>query len=369
MSEVKIIIAGGGTGGHIQPSIAVIKAIRVMDPGVKFLWLGEKGGSEESAAYDLDIEFFPIRCGKLHRRFTYKNINMPFKTVVGYGQALLALRRFKPDVVFSKAGYVAVPTVFAAATLHIPVVIHESDIVMGLANRMVRRFAKAICVGFPKENYVKKYQKKIFYTGNPLVKAVPIKRVEAAKYFNLNPEIPVLLVFGGSQGALSISRLVIEALPDLLEFTQVIHQTGVAHQEMADKAKAILPRELACGYVVKGFFDRSEMSNVLSLGDLALSRTGANAIADFSRFGIPMVMMPLPSAAKNHQALNAEFVASKGGGVLMTQASLSTEKLVSCIENLILDKKALNEMSERIRGVNLQDAAENIAKIILTQKR
>lgn len=368
--KIKIALAGGGTGGHVQPVVAVVKALRESYPDLELIWIGEKGSREGMAADECDVHFKPVTAGKIRRYLDIQNLVDPFKVAYGYGQALKILTRFKPDGLFSKAGYVAAPVLSAAATLKIPIVAHESDTVMGLTNRLASTLAKTVCTGFPLRFYPPKVRKRCVYTGNPIGFGDPKTYADAGlAKFDLNDDLPVVLVLGGSQGALKINEIIWRILPELLSFCQIIHQTGQSHLAKAEEVGEHLPKTVQGRYYPVGLMNQRELGEALYLSKMAVSRAGANTIADLSWFGVPAIFIPLPNAASDHQTNNARFVEEKGGGVVMTQDHLEDEQLLNSIQSLLYDQSKLDKMSLAARVVNPRDAANSIVTEIMRAVR
>ncbi len=369
-NELRIVVTGGGTGGHIEPIVAVIEHLKQSEQ-ISIWWLGEIGGQEQQAAEALGVEFLPIKAGKLRRYLAWRNLTDPFKVGLGYFRSLRILAKIKPDVLFSKAGYVSAPVLLAASTLGIPIVAHESDTVLGMTNSFAAQVAKVVCTGFPLRFYSKMVQHKARYTGNP-VRTYQSKTADpkkAAKVFHFDPKVPVVVVFGGSQGALAINQAVWNSLPHLLSAAQVIHQTGPAHIEKAHQVARELPADIRARYIFNGYFDAEHLGAALSLASLSVSRAGANTLADLSTFGIPAIFVPLPRAAANHQQRNAEYVEQAGGGIVLSQSELTPEVLYTKVETLLHDSKKLQHMGKEMKGINPADAAGSIAQIVVEQAK
>ncbi len=361
----RIVVTGGGTGGHVEPVVAVIQALRLIESDVNVSWLGEASSFESKAAESLKVPFTVIKSGKLRRYVSLQNLVDPVKVGVGYVQALAALRRIQPDVVFSKAGYVSVPTLLAAATLRIPIVAHESDSVIGLSNTLAAKRAKVLCTGFPIDLYPKELHPKLHFTGNPvhLTKKQTMTMKKASELLHLTSSLPTLVVLGGSQGALAINKLIWQIAPELTKSMQIVHQVGISSLEEAKSVK------LSESYHFAASFDAEHLSAALSLATIAVCRAGANTIADLSAHGVPTIFIPLPTASANHQKVNANYVEKKRAAIVLDQATLTHEKLQEVIEALVSDSKKRETMSAAMRLINPPDAAEKIAEIVLAAKK
>lgn len=365
-SSIKIVVTGGGTGGHVLPVVAVVQELRQKHPSLRITWIGEANSFEQSAAERQKIPFLTVKTGKFRRYFSLRNVLDIVKVAVGYVQSLYYLVHLRPAVVFSKAGYVSVPTILAAATLRIPIVAHESDTVMGLANSIASRFATRFCSGFPFSFYESSISHKTVFTGNPQVHELAQQdQTGAYAHFDFQQEVPIVLILGGSQGALSINTVVWEALEGLLSEVQIIHQIGSAHVVLAEKMVENLPHNLRRRYRYAGYFDHDELSRAYSIAILAVARAGANTIADLSSFEIPAILIPLPHAASNHQLVNAQFVVERGGAILLPQSDLNARSLYESVTLLLHDDKKRLAMRRAIGKLNPKNARERIADVIL----
>jgi UDP-N-acetylglucosamine--N-acetylmuramyl-(pentapeptide) pyrophosphoryl-undecaprenol N-acetylglucosamine transferase len=234
---MRILVSGGGSAGHIAPILATVDALKSLDSSIDFLYVGQKGGMEARIAQSAGLPFVAISAGKYRRNsnagFLRRLLDLPThilnlrdigRFAVGFGQSLRILRQFKPDIIFIKGGFVGLPVGFAAGILGVPYIIHESDLIPGLANKLLAKRAERIAVGFPVDKYKLWPREKLVFTGNPIRKDITAShRLEGIAHFKLDTSLPVILVTGGSLGARSINSALIKALPDLLEKYQVIH--------------------------------------------------------------------------------------------------------------------------------------------------
>lgn len=366
-NKIRIVITGGGSGGHIEPALAVAN-ILLKDKNLEVFWIGEKNGSDNLKARS-NINFSPISVGKVRRYASFANLTDAVKTTAGYFQSISILRRIKPDVVFSKSGYVSAPVVLAAKTCGIPIVIHESDSVLGLTNRFAIRFARKVCVGFPIKYYPSWIRTKAVYTGNPVkdinVSSEVSERV--VKKYNLNGRS--LVILGGSQGSVAINRMIWSKLPAYLQLFNVVHQVGINNINDAVLVKDKLSSNDRLKYHPSAYFNEEELTVILKNCTLAICRSGAGTIADLSHYKVPAILIPLPSAAGNHQRINAWYVEKIGGALLFEQLESDGNKLYNIVTELMADKHKLMNMSEEISSVNPSDASEHIAKIIRNEVR
>jgi UDP-N-acetylglucosamine--N-acetylmuramyl-(pentapeptide) pyrophosphoryl-undecaprenol N-acetylglucosamine transferase len=290
----RIVFTGGGTAGHITPNIALIQKIKEKHPDYQILYIGSKKGPEATMIPEIDVDFKGIYTGKLRRYFSWQNFIDFFRIPIGVIQSFFILRKFKPKVVFSKGGYVSIPVTYAASWLKIPIILHESDVLPGLANSMAAKKASVVCMAFDecKVNFPKDVKKVL--TGNPireyLLKGSPEK---AYKMTDFSKDKPVILVMGGSQGAKNINEALINALPKI--DSQVIHITG--------KGKKI--RDNSENYKSFEYLNK-ELADIYSITDLVVCRSGANSLAEIEAIGIPAILIPIGrSASRGEQTLNA----------------------------------------------------------------
>jgi len=323
---VKVAFTGGGTAGHVTPNLALIE--RLLDDGVDCFYLGSKIGIESQLLEGRDVTFCSIASGKLRRYFSWENFVDPFKIIWGFFQALGHMYRIKPQVLFSKGGFVAVPVVFAAGLLRIPVIIHESDLTPGLANRLSAPVSVLVCLNF--DASVKYFpSKKCEVTGTPLREV--LLRADASRGRDwlqtlraFKPETPILLISGGSLGSRSLNELVREDLELLCQRFFVVHlvgRGGVDETRLTDQ-----------NYLQFEFLDE-RFGDVLACADLLVSRAGANALYEHVSFHKPQVLVPLPAAAsRGDQLENAAFFEQKGYAVVAPQESLKAGDLAAVVE-------------------------------------
>lgn len=313
----KIVFTGGGSAGHVTPNLALIGELRKTGWSVEYI--GSADGIERSIIAETDIPFHSISSGKLRRYFNLKNFKDPFKVVKGIWDAYRVLGKVKPDVVFSKGGFVTVPVVAAAKLKGIPVIIHESDITPGLANRIAVPMAQRVCVNFPETvGHIK--AGKAVYTGLPIRPELLQGRADKARAaLDFVRTRPVVLVMGGSLGAKSINEAVREALPQLLKEFQIIHICGKGH---------LSPEHNARGY--KQFeFVSGGLADMMALSDVVVSRAGATSIFEFLALGKPMLLIPLGlQASRGDQILNAESFSRRGFAQVLKEEELSAEALL-----------------------------------------
>ncbi|MCD6422266.1 undecaprenyldiphospho-muramoylpentapeptide beta-N-acetylglucosaminyltransferase [bacterium] len=357
-----VALVGGGTAGHIYPTLAVGKVLRKK---ARVIYLGISGSPEEKLAKKEGFEFFPITSGKWHRYFTFSNLFTPWRIGKGFLEARSILKQQNVRAVFAKGGFVSFPVVVASASLKIPVVGHESDSVMGKTNLWLGRFMKKIAVAFPKGLYPSSVRKKLVYTGIPLREEFRHPDPEKIKEkFGLSSD-PVLVVTGGSQGALAINELVFRALPILLKKCQVVHLTGEHSIQKAKEEKKKLPSVLQKRYHPLAF--SFEMANILATADLVISRAGANTLFELAYLRKPAILIPYPYSAQQHQLKNANFAASLGGAIVFRQEKLNEKEFWLVVFRLLKDKTLRQRMGEKLSQLYRPEAEKKIANLVLRE--
>jgi UDP-N-acetylglucosamine--N-acetylmuramyl-(pentapeptide) pyrophosphoryl-undecaprenol N-acetylglucosamine transferase len=337
--------------------------------GIACAWIGSRDGVEARLVPGRGLPFFTIPTGKLRRYWSWRNVSdLAVAVPAGVVRASLLLGRLRPRVVFATGGFVALPTVLAAALRGIPVVAHEQTAVPGLANRIAARFVRRIALSFPGSEASFPAGKGVL-TGNPLRPELRVgSRTEAVARFALDPALPLVYVTGGAQGAQRINRAVGEALGRLLEHAQVIHQCG-DHPTTGDRAwlearRAALPPDLARRYTVIPYVG-AELAAIYATAALLISRAGAGTVNECCQLGVPALYVPLPGASGDEQTANARVVERVGGCEILPQASLSPERLAERVLGLLAEPTRLKEMGERARAVAVPDAAERIVALLL----
>lgn len=325
----KIVLTGGGTAGHVTPNIALLPHLKQL--GYEIYYFGSYDGIEKKLIADFDIPYYGISTGKFRRYFDPKNFTDPFRVIKGYSEAKKYLKELKPDVVFSKGGFVSVPVVRAAASLDIPCIIHESDMTPGLANKLCIPVADKICCNFP-ETLTHLSSEKAVLTGTPIREELAKGNAEAGrKLCGFTSDKPVIMVVGGSLGAANVNRFVRAALPLLLPDFQVVHLCG------KDKVDNMLLNQK--GY--KQFeYLKAELKDIFAMADVVISRAGANAICELLALKKPNILIPLPSASsRGDQLLNAKSFESQGFSMVINEDDLSEKLLAEKVHELYFTKQ------------------------------
>ena len=362
----KIVLCGGGTGGHIYPSIAVSEVLKKED--CELFYIGVNGKPEEKIAERHGIEFYGYEFSGFPRKLQKELLVWPFQLLNAVSKAKVYLKHFKPDIVFGTGGYSAAPVFIAAKRLGIPYIVHNLDVRLGLANKFCASGATLLTCGF--EPYEEsEHNLPSIVTGNPVRESfLQIENKDKSqiyKEFNLNPDKKVIFVIGGSQGANAINETFLEILKDIVlnNDIQVIHQTGEATHEVF--TKRIPTKVLESGmYIARPFFDNPEICYHIS--DLVISRSGAMTTTEISILGKPAIFIPFPYAG-NHQEVNIKHLVSAGGAVLLRQKGLRSKTLLTTILNLIKDENKLQEMSKITKLFAKPKAASDLAKLILSK--
>lgn len=325
----KIVMTGGGTAGHVTPNIALMPTLR--KEGYEISYIGSYDGIEKHLIEEQNIPYYGISSGKLRRYFDVKNFSDPFKVLKGYRQSIKLLKQLKPDVIFSKGGFVSVPVVLAAKRCHIPAIIHESDLTPGLANRIAIPSATKVCCNFPE---TLKYlpAEKALLTGSPIRKELLAGNRDHA--FSLcrfeSRSKATLLIIGGSTGSKAINTAIRDLLPELVKSFNIIHLCG----------KGNLAPDLADvpGYAQFEYANR-ELADMFALADLVISRAGANAICELLALRKPNILIPLSAAAsRGDQILNANSFRSQGFSYVLEEEELTNTTLLEAIEHVFRKK-------------------------------
>lgn len=347
----RIVLTGGGTAGHVTPNIALLP--RLKELGYDIHYIGSYEGMEKKLIEDCGIPYYGISSGKLRRYFDVKNFSDPFKVLKGYGQARKLLKKLKPDVVFSKGGFVSVPVVFAAKHCHIPAIIHESDITPGLANKLAIPNAYKVCCNFPE---TLKYlpEDKAVLTGSPIrSELLSGNRKHALDYCHLTDGKPTILVVGGSSGSQFINEVVRGILPELLKTYQVIHLCGKGNLDKSLHGTA--------GYAQFEYANQ-ELSDMFALADIVISRAGANSICELLALHKPNILIPLSAnASRGDQILNARSFEQQGFSMVIEEENLSNVVLLNAVQELYKNRSQYISAMTESKQMN---SVETVIQII-----
>lgn len=343
----KIVLTGGGTAGHVTPNIALVPRLRELEYDIYYI--GSYDGIEKKLIEQQGIPYTGISSGKLRRYFDLKNFSDPFRVAKGYFEAKKILKNLRPDIIFSKGGFVAVPVVQAAKSLHIPVIIHESDMTPGLANKLSLPAATKVCCNFP-ETLTSLPEGKAVVTGSPIRQELHNgNRLAGMKFCGFTAEKPVLLVIGGSLGSVAVNQAIRGILPELLKSFQIVHLCG----------KGNLDENLChtTGYIQFEYI-QEELPDLFALADVVVSRAGANAICELLDLRKPNLLIPLPAASsRGDQILNARSFEKQGFSEVLMEDTITPELLLSKINQLYQNRQ------NYITAMEQSEASDAIAKI------
>ncbi len=319
----KIILTGGGTAGHVTPNIALVPQLK--EAGYQIKYIGSKGGMETELVQKAGLDYVGISSGKLRRYFSWKNFSDPFKVLKGYFQAKKIIKKYKPDIVFSKGGFVTVPVVYAAAKYHIPVIIHESDMTPGLANRLAIKKATRVCHNFPET--AKYLGEKAVNTGSPIRSELFTgNKITALDMCDFTANKPVIMVTGGSLGAEHVNQLVRLALPELLKDFQVAHLCGKGKLDESLKGTK--------GYAQFEYIS-DEMKDFFAMADVIISRAGANSICEIAALNKPNILIPLSAnASRGDQILNAKSYQAQGFSEVLDEDTATKDDLIATVHKV-----------------------------------
>ncbi|MEI6288044.1 MAG: UDP-N-acetylglucosamine--N-acetylmuramyl-(pentapeptide) pyrophosphoryl-undecaprenol N-acetylglucosamine transferase [bacterium] len=348
--KIKILLVGGGTMGSVSPLIAVYQKIKKIKPDTEFLFLGTSQGPEKTAVESYKIPFKVIVSGKLRRYFSWKNFIDPFKVVFAFFQSIIIILKFKPDAIMIAGSFAGVPVTWAATILGRRVLIHQQDILAGLANKLMANTANTITISF--EPSLRDYgQGKTVFTGNAVREEFSVcEKTEAKKIFGLSDSLPTVLIMGGGTGANKINETVEKSLAELLQFCQVMHITGVGKKNQAE-AENYHQFEFLTNETVEAF----------CAADLVVSRSGMSSLCELAVMAKPAIVIPIPG----HQELNAQYFQKNNAVMVLSQESLNSEIFISMIKELLFSAPERENLSRNISKLVPPDGADKIASLLL----
>lgn len=347
----RIVFTGGGTAGHVTPNIALIPKLKSL--GYDIHYIGSYEGIERKLIEDYRIPYYGISTGKLRRYFDLKNFSDPFRVIKGFMEAKQVLKTLKPDIVFSKGGFVSVPVVRAASSLKIPCIIHESDMTPGLANSLCIPVVKKVCCNFP-ETLQNLPEEKAVLTGSPIrAELTKGSKEKGLSMCGFHGGKPVIMVIGGSLGAAGINTLVREALPKLLDDFQIVHICG---KEKIDNLLLSTDGYKQFEYV------KEDLKDLFAIADIVISRAGANAICELLALRKPSLLIPLPArASRGDQILNAKSFEAQGFAMVADEDYLTAVTLTEKVHELYFTRQSY---IESMQNSNQQDAIDKIVGLI-----
>jgi UDP-N-acetylglucosamine--N-acetylmuramyl-(pentapeptide) pyrophosphoryl-undecaprenol N-acetylglucosamine transferase len=372
---MKIVLTGGGTGGHFYPLIAVAQELREITKEEKLispeLYFLSDAPYDPRALFELGITFRKVSAGKVRRYFSILNFFDIFRTAWGCIKALYTVFSIYPDVVFAKGGYAAFPTLMAAKILGIPVVLHESDSKPGKVNSWAGKFAKKIALSYPDAAQYfpldKNKQTKTAWTGNPIRPELAFPAREGAREFlELEAGVPVILILGGSQGSQIINDTIIGCLDSLVKNYQIIHQTGKKNfKEIKNTAEVVIGlSQYKNRYKPFDYLNLLAMRMSAGIADLVITRSGST-IFEVAAWGVPSIVIPIPESVSHDQTKNAFNYARSGGAEVMEETNLTAEVLQSEIKRILDNPEVKRVMGEKAKAFSKTDAAHLIAKAVI----
>ncbi|WP_159722093.1 undecaprenyldiphospho-muramoylpentapeptide beta-N-acetylglucosaminyltransferase [Enterococcus sp. CSURQ0835] len=357
---MRILVTGGGTGGHIYPALAFIRYVEKLQPDAKFLYVGTHRGLENKIVPESGIPFKTIKIQGFKRSLSLDNVKTVQLFLKSIKRAKEIIREFKPDVVIGTGGYVSGAVVYAAAKLKIPTIVHEQNSVPGITNKFLSRYVDRVAICFPDAaQYFP--AKKTVLVGNPRAQEVVTSgKSEVLQEYQLNPDQPTVLIFGGSQGALKINQAVASALPQFAKKDyQVLYASGERYY--ADLQKT-LTGQTASNLSIQPYI--KNMTDVMANVDLLIGRAGATSIAEFTALGLPAILIPSPYVTNDHQTKNAQSLVAVGAVKMITDAELSADNLVAAVDEIMGDAELKETMAQASKKEGIPDAAERLLHLV-----
>ncbi|CAM4344517.1 undecaprenyldiphospho-muramoylpentapeptide beta-N-acetylglucosaminyltransferase [Saccharibacillus endophyticus] len=355
---MRVVLTGGGTGGHIYPALAIAEQLKTDRPDTEFLYIGGKRGLENSIVPETDMPFETLDITGFRRSLSADNIKTVLRFLKGVQASSELLEKFKPDVVVGTGGYVCGPVVYAAHKLRIPTLIHEQNAIPGLTNRFLSRYVSTVAVSFDGTQDQFPKAKRVMYSGNP--RATTVHRANAAEGFRLlglSQGTPVVLVVGGSIGAKAINEAMLQMVTDIVRMPDVhfVYVTGKRYYEEAKRSLEEAPWVMPSNLHVLPYVER--MPEVLAASMLVISRAGASFLAEVTSLGIPAVLIPSPNVTNNHQEVNARALEDDGAAIVIAERDLSGESLLRAVEAVVQDEYLRLRMAECSARLGKPDSA------------
>ena len=364
MEQYRIILSGGGTGGHIYPAVAVAEALRRrLGERVNLLFVGAEGKMETEKIPALGYEIKCLPVAGLQRRLSLGNLKLPFKVAKSVRRAKGIIREFAPDVVAGFGGYASGPVLWSAQRMKLPTLIQEQNSYAGVTNKLLGRRADRVCVAYEgMERFFP--EQKIVFTGNPLrgtFAGIDEKRADALEYFGLQDGKPVLLIVGGSLGTRTLNEMMKRWVDSIVSKgeLQVIWQTGKYYEKEMDVFMAERPSE---GIWRGAFIER--MDYAYAAADVVVSRSGANTVSELCLIGKPTIFVPSPNVSEDHQTKNAVALANKSAAIVVKDAD-AAENVMPEVERLLADPVRMQELARNMKALGIADSADRIAGLII----
>ena len=362
---MRVLISGGGTGGHIYPAIALIHEIQRREPDSAFMYIGTKNGLEKEIVEREHIPFHALDITGFKRKISLENIKTVIRFLKGVSKSKSLIHKFAPDVVIGTGGYVCGPVVYAAAKSHVPTIIHEQNSVPGLTNKFLSRYVDRVALSMDEAKGYFKHDKTIL-TGNPRASEILSGNPEEGlRSLGLKQGKKTVLIFGGSRGARPINDAVVELLPQFsTKAYQVIYVTGQVHFEkvMNEVEKQGKPGNIS----IQPFIHN--MTDVLAAVDLVVSRAGATSLAEYTALGLPSILIPSPYVTNNHQEKNARALESHGAAIVITEEKLNAGALLTEIDSILNNNAKREMMKKHAEELGIPDAAERLYELMTSIK-
>ena len=372
MRKIKILFAGGGSAGHIFPIIAVVREMRRLGLDWQFFYAGPRDDFGSFLLSQEGVKIKTIMAGKIRRYFSIKStlqniLDIFILAPLGFLQSFVYVFFLAPDLIFSKGGYGSLATVISGWFLGIPLLLHESDIAPGLANKIAGKLVSKIFVSFPLAQTEYFSEKKMILVGNPIRREILAGSREKAKaLFDLTCEKPVALILGGSQGAQKINDTILEILPQMLADFELIHQTGEKNlEQVIAEANVVMQTELKKYYHPIGFLKEIELREAYAAADIIISRAGSGGIFEIAACHKPSILIPMTLAAQNHQVKNAYAYGDTGASLVIEEANLTPHFLLEKMKRLFAEQHQLHKMSEKAAAFAKPESAKTIAEFIM----
>ncbi|MFC4771108.1 undecaprenyldiphospho-muramoylpentapeptide beta-N-acetylglucosaminyltransferase [Enterococcus hermanniensis] len=358
---MRILVTGGGTGGHIYPALAFIRYVQKIQPDSEFLYVGTHRGLENKIVPETGISFKTIKIQGFKRSLSFDNVKTVKLFIESIKRSKEILREFKPDVVIGTGGYVSGSVVYAATRMKIPTIVHEQNSVPGITNKFLSRFADRVAICFPDAAQYFSAEKTVL-VGNPRAQEVVTSgKSEVLSEYGLKSDIPTVLIFGGSQGALKINQAVIQALPKLAQKEyQVLYASGDRYfNELTEKFDI---DKMSSNVSLQPYI--KNMTDVMANVNLLIGRAGATSIAEFTALGLPAILIPSPYVTNDHQTKNAQSLVNAGAVKMIADAELKGENLVAAVDEIMNDAEKRQAMAKASRQEGIPDAAERLWSLV-----
>lgn len=369
---MKVLLSGGGTGGHIYPALAFMKRLKELHPETEFLYVGTERGLESTIVPKAGIPFQSVEIQGLRRSLSLDNVKTIYLMLQSVSKSKKIIQKFSPDVVIGTGGYVCAPVLYAAAKLGIPAIIHEQNSVAGVTNKFLARYVEKICLCFEdaREDF-RKYADKVVFTGNPRAQEVAhIQEEVSLSEYGLKDELPTVLVFGGSRGAAKINRSFVEAIPFFKgKPYQAILVTGNEHYKKISAQSNAL-EEKAENIKIVPYVD--QMPALFKKMAAVACRSGATTLTELTALGIPSILIPSPYVTNNHQFKNAQSLEKNEAALIIQEEQMDAASFFQAIDSLLSDSERRRKMAKQAAALGVPDAADRLLAVveeILSAKR